>query len=53
MNPGAQLAALRRKVPHVCPVCGTRFIGHVNAVYCLPKCCAKAWRERHKKPATS
>jgi rubrerythrin len=55
-NPGAALQSLRRKVPHICPVCGERFEGYEYAVVCpKPACKSKAKRLKkataNKKPA--
>ena len=45
-NPASQLAALRRKVSHTCPVCGDAFLGIKKAVYCSNKCIQRAKRKR-------
>jgi rubrerythrin len=54
-NPGAALQSLRRKVPHICPVCGERFEGYEYARVCRkPACKSKAKRlkaKANKKPA--
>ena len=44
---GRQLASLRKRATHVCPVCGQRFEGIKLAVYCSTACKLKAYRERH------
>ena len=46
MTPGAKLAAMRRKLAHVCPICETRFKGIAKAIYCSNACRQKAKRER-------
>jgi rubrerythrin len=54
-NPGSALQSLRRKVPHICPVCGERFEGYEYAVVCpKPACKSKHKRlkaKANKKPA--
>lgn len=45
-NPGAALAALRRRTVHVC-TCGKRFKGIATAKHCSNACRQKAKRERN------
>jgi predicted RNA-binding Zn-ribbon protein involved in translation (DUF1610 family) len=47
-NPGHDLAALRRKTRHTCPVCGASFEAIRTAVYCSNRCrqAAKYQRKR-------
>ena len=45
-TPGAALAALRRRVWHVCKSCGKRFKGIATAIYCSNACRQRAKRER-------
>jgi hypothetical protein len=41
------LAARRRRIAHVCPVCGKTFTGTVRARYCSDACSQRATYARH------
>lgn len=43
-----QLAGLRKKVGHTCPVCGKRFEAIKTAKYCSEACKQKAKYRRRK-----
>ena len=45
-NPGAELAAMRRRMWHRCPQCGRRFSGIAKAVYCSNACRQRAKYQR-------
>lgn len=44
-----ELADLRKKVGHTCPVCGKQFTAIKKAVYCSNACRQKAKYRRGKK----
>jgi hypothetical protein len=43
---GRQLASLRQRVTHVCPVCGQKFEGTKRRVYCSVACKLKSFRRK-------
>lgn len=47
-KPGAQLAALRRKVKKTC-FCGTEFEGLVQAKFCSHACRQREYRRKKEK----
>ncbi len=48
LTPGAALAAQRRQVPHICPVCGTTFVAILIAKTCSNRCKQVLKRQRAK-----
>lgn len=52
-NPGRDLAKLRKKVSHTCPMCGEAFTGYTNAKHCSPRCRQRARRDRMKQAQKS
>lgn len=50
MTPGAALSALRRRVPHICPMCRESFTKLKTARYCSDRCKQAAKYRRSKKP---
>lgn len=49
---GALLAGQRRKIKHICEVCGEEFIGIITAKTCSNKCRSKKRYEESKKVDT-
>lgn len=45
-----ELAGLRKRVGHTCPICGKQFEAIKKAVYCSNACRQKAkyWRQKNK-----
>ena len=50
-NPGSDLAALRKTVWHICPVCQASFLALRTAVYCSNRC-RQAAKYRRVKAAS-
>lgn len=48
MNPGSDLARLRKTGVRVCAECGARFTARLSAVYCGDPCRMKAAYKRRK-----
>lgn len=47
-NPASQLAALRRRISHVCPECDDPFVDLKTAIYCSKLCKRRAKYTRRK-----
>jgi len=48
-NAGKELAAMRRIITHICPVCSNEFEGIVKAKFCSNKCKQKDKYRRLKE----
>ena len=48
MSPGSALAAKRKVLVKICPICKTEFKGLKTAIYCSNKCKQKAKYARKK-----
>lgn len=46
------IVALRRRIPHTCPICGQSFTAYTTAVYCSNRC-RQAAKYRRQKAAKS